>query len=97
MPSVMAFLYFMIDSILGLISLSAILHGLLGLLVSLDVINRHNGFLNDFRRLLEAVTAPFLRPIRRVVPPLGGFDVSPVLLVVTIGGVRMFLLPALFG
>jgi YggT family protein len=93
---VIAFLHFMIDAVLGLISMSVVVHGLLGLLASLEVINRNNAFLNDLRRMLEAVTAPFLRPIRRVVPPLGGYDVSPILLVLTIAGVRMFLLPAIF-
>ncbi|MDB4929618.1 MAG: hypothetical protein JWM10_2102 [Myxococcaceae bacterium] len=92
----MAFLHFMIDAVLGLISMSVVVHGLLGLLASLEVINRNNAFLNDLRRLLEAVTAPFLRPIQRVVPPLGGYDVSPILLVLTIAGVRMYLLPAIF-
>lgn len=32
--------------------------------------------------VFDALTRPFLRPIRRVVPPLGGVDLSPLVLIV---------------
>jgi YggT family protein len=32
--------------------------------------------------LLDALTRPFLRPIRRVVPPLANVDLSPLVLIV---------------
>ena len=33
-------------------------------------------------RFLNKATEPFLAPLRRIVPPLGGLDVSPMLLLV---------------
>jgi YggT family protein len=33
---------------------------------------------NAFKRVLWAVTDPLLEPIRRVVPPMGQFDVTPI-------------------
>jgi YggT family protein len=44
------------------------------------------GLLDDIQRVLMRVTEPVLAPVRRVLPPLGGLDLSPlvVLLVVQI-------------
>ncbi len=36
------------------------------------------------RRSLDQIVEPMLAPIRRLVPPLGGFDFSPIVLLVLI-------------
>jgi len=33
---------------------------------------------NEFKRVLFALTDPVLEPLRRVVPPLGMFDITPI-------------------
>ena len=35
---------------------------------------------SEFCRFLYAVTEPVMRPFRRLIPPMGGFDLSPILL-----------------
>ncbi len=40
--------------------------------------------LHPLRRTLDSIVEPMLSPIRRLIPPLGGFDFSPVVLVVLI-------------
>jgi YggT family protein len=46
--------------------------------------------------LLNALTFPFLRPIRRVIPPIGGtLDLSPLVVIVLAQVVQMTLLPLL--
>ncbi|MBV8030141.1 MAG: YggT family protein [Betaproteobacteria bacterium] len=37
---------------------------------------------SPFTPALQAMTAPFLRPFRRWIPPVGGFDLTPLVLVV---------------
>lgn len=37
---------------------------------------------SPFAPVLDALTRTFLRPLRRVIPPLGGFDLSPLVLLV---------------
>ena len=37
---------------------------------------------NTFKRVLWAVTDPILEPLRRVIPPMGMFDISPVVALV---------------
>ncbi len=39
---------------------------------------------NPVRSTLDAIVNPLLAPIRRVLPPLGGFDFSPLLLIILI-------------
>jgi YggT family protein len=34
--------------------------------------------------VLDALTRPFLRPLRRYVPPVGNFDLTPLVLVVLV-------------
>jgi|PlaIllAssembly_1097288.scaffolds.fasta_scaffold307275_2 YggT family protein len=36
------------------------------------------------RRTLDSVVEPMLAPIRRILPPIGGFDFSPIVLLVII-------------
>ena len=39
---------------------------------------------NPIARFIESVTEPVLSRIRAVVPPIGGFDVSPLLLLLAL-------------
>jgi YggT family protein len=39
---------------------------------------------------LNAVTEPMLRPLRRIVPRLGGVDLSPIVLILLLGFIRVF-------
>lgn len=42
-------------------------------------------------RIIRMLTDPMLRPIRRVLPVVGGFDFAPMVLLVLIGFLRRFL------
>jgi YggT family protein len=44
------------------------------------VINLHNPFVRQVAYILAQLTEPLLDPIRRVLPSLGGLDISPVIL-----------------
>ena len=39
---------------------------------------------NQIRMLLDRIVNPMLNPLRRVIPPLGGIDFSPVVLIILI-------------
>ena len=39
---------------------------------------------HPIRSFLDKIVDPMLNPIRRIVPPLGGFDFSPVVLILII-------------
>jgi len=50
---------------------------------------------HPFKRALDNVVEPLLSPIRRVVPPLGMIDFSPVVLIIAIQIVQWILISVL--
>lgn len=52
---------------------------------------------NNFRVFLDRIVNPLLVPIRRVVPPLGMIDFSPVVLIILIQVVEWILISILSG
>lgn len=48
-------------------------------LVAFNVINLYNGFVRSLMRVLSALTEPVFRLVRKVVPPIGGLDLSPLI------------------
>ncbi|MDB5541852.1 MAG: YggT family protein [Devosia sp.] len=61
-------------------------------LISFNVINTRNQFVASVWRVLNQITDPILKPIRRVVPPMGGLDLSPLIVFIII-----FFLQSLIG
>ena|SRR5687767_2332321 len=53
-------------------------------LISFNVINTRNQFVATVWRILNQITEPILKPIRRVIPPVGGLDLSPIVVFVII-------------
>ena len=49
-------------------------------LLAFNVINYSNPFVRSIWQAIGAVTEPFLKPIRRMMPSLGGLDISPIIL-----------------
>ena len=50
-------------------------------LIAFNVINPYNQFVRSLWMVLNALTEPLLRPIRRWMPDLGGIDISPMVLI----------------
>jgi YggT family protein len=60
-------------------------------LVAFNVINARNQVVATIGSVLQQLTEPALRPIRRFVPNLGGVDISPVILILLIYFIQMVL------
>lgn len=58
-----------------------IIQAVLSWLVAFGVVNTQNRFVYTVGDMLNRLTEPALRPIRRVLPDLGGIDISPVVLI----------------
>lgn len=53
-------------------------------LIAFNVVNTRNQVVHMVGEFLYRVTEPLLRPIRSMLPHLGGIDVSPVILILII-------------
>jgi YggT family protein len=53
-------------------------------LVAFNVVNSRNQFVAMIGDFLYRITEPVLRPIRNMLPSLGGIDVSPVVVILII-------------
>lgn len=54
------------------------------------------GTYNPVTSVLFSLTEPVLRPVRRVIPPISGFDLSPLVAILGLQVIRMLVMP-LFG
>lgn len=46
---------------------------------------------NPIVRLLRQATDPILEPARRIIPPIGGLDISPIVVILILQGLQMLL------
>jgi YggT family protein len=97
MAAIVGFVFFIINSLLGLLILALVITAILSWLVAFDVVNLRNNAVRQIYYGLERVTEPLLAPIRRFVPSLGGVDLSFIILFLIIQGVRNYLVPAAYA
>ena len=86
-----------LNGLITLIIFAIIGSAIMSWLVAFNVVNPRNDVVRMLLRFLEAVTRPFLWPIQRVIPPLGGVDISPVIAILVLTSAQRFLLPWLAG
>ena len=53
-------------------------------LVAFGVLNTRNDVVYRALDILNRITDPILRPIRRLIPPMGGLDLSPMIVLLII-------------
>jgi YggT family protein len=70
----------LIDEVINIYTWVVIASAIMSWLVAFGVINVRNQFIRVVVDLLYRLTEPLLRPIRRILPNLGGVDISPVIL-----------------
>lgn len=58
-------------------------------LIGFNVINRHNKFVDAVWRTCLGLTEPLLRPIRNMLPSLGGIDISPIVLLIGLNALQI--------
>ena len=77
-------LFILIDTALELYMWLVIIWVIMSWLISFNIVNTHNQVIHAVNGFLHRITEPALRQIRRVVPLIGGFDITPVVLILLI-------------
>jgi YggT family protein len=93
-------LFLVIDLALELYIWIVIAMAIFSWLVAFNVVNTRNPVVHMIGDFLYRITEPALRPIRNVMPNLGGIDISPVILFLIIIFIRyviaLYILPNVF-
>ncbi|MDC7785794.1 YggT family protein [Rhodoplanes sp. TEM] len=84
-----------ISTLLTLYVYILIASAVLSWLIAFNVVNTRNQAVSVIGEFLYRITEPVLRPIRRVMPDLGGIDISPVIIILVIFFIQSVILPNL--
>ena len=68
-----------------------IIGAILSWLIAFNILNTSNQVVYTIVDFLYRITEPALRPIRKVIPNLGGIDISPVILILGLIFLQMVL------
>lgn len=77
--------------------LLTLLAGLITLILLARVILNLTAAASGAARALTRLTDPLLTPVRRVLPPLGGRDFSPLVVILLIWVIEEFIVRVIFG
>ncbi|AXK82517.1 YggT family protein [Pseudolabrys taiwanensis] len=81
----------LIDTIIDIYIWIMIASAVLSWLIAFNVVNTRNPIVNNIGEFLYRVTEPALRPIRNMLPNLGGIDISPVILIILLLFLKQFI------
>ena len=96
----MSSIRWLLDTIIWIYLVLVIAAAVMSWLIAFDVLNTRSRIVYQVIDFLNRVTEPALRPIRRILPNLGGIDVSPIILLLIIFFIQrvivLYLYPAVF-
>ena len=82
-------IFYLALQILKIYSYVVIANVVISWLVSFNVLNTQNRFVYSILEFTYKLTEPFLNRIRRFIPNLGAFDISPIILLLLIWFIEM--------
>jgi YggT family protein len=88
MTSLLQILLLVLDVVWWII----ILHVIMSWLISFNVLNRNQPFVWQVWSGLERLLEPVYGPIRRILPSMGGLDLSPIVAIIAIYAIRIVLI-----
>jgi len=97
MHALLNFSYSIVQGLLGLIEFFIIANAIMSWLIAFDIVNMRNQAISQIARGLDALTRPLLRPVQRLLPSMGGIDISPVIVILVIEAARNYLIGPFFG
>jgi YggT family protein len=84
-------LFQIVGYLISLVVTLVIVQFVLSLLISFNVVNTHNQFVDAVWRAVNALLDPILNPIRKIMPDTGAIDFSPMALIVGLQIIKIIL------
>ncbi len=84
----MFFLFSIISFFVQLYILVIIIQVAMSWLIAFEIINEKNEAAQNLTALLHKLTDPVFKPLRKYVPPIGGIDMTPLIVII---GLQLFM------
>lgn len=81
----------LLTTVLGLYLWVIIIDAILSWLIAFDVVNTRNKLVGTIADGTNRLTTPALAPIRKIIPSLGGMDITPVILIIGIQFIQTYI------
>jgi YggT family protein len=86
-PRAMSFVFlnpliWLVDTVLGLYTFVIIAAVVSSWLIAFGVLNTANHLVRQIVHVLNALTDPLFRRVRKIIPPIGGLDLSPIVVLI---------------
>jgi YggT family protein len=88
---------YFLDPALGILQIILIAYMIFSWLIAFNVVNLRNPFMGQIYSLCASIVEPILTPIRRVIPPLGGFDMAFLVFFILLVWAKGYLVPLLYN
>ena len=88
----MGLLIYLINMGFDIYTVIIILQIAISWLVVFEVINTGNPQAQRLMTLLEKATDPVYKPLRKYVPPIGGIDITPIIVLLGLGFLRSLII-----
>ena len=86
-PILNALLY-IFNTIVDLYIFVVIIAVVVSWLIAFGVLNTYNANARTLVRVLDALTRPVFRPVQRILPSIGGLDLTPLIVVIALQVIR---------
>ncbi len=87
----MGFILSLIGLAIHIFILIIIIQVIVSWLIAFDVINENNEQAQNLMGLLHRATDPVFKPVRKYVPPVGGIDLTPLIVIVALTALESLL------
>lgn len=92
----MYFLAYLIGTAVHIYVLIIIIQVIVSWLIAFEMINSENEAAKNLIQLLKKATDPVYKPIRKYVPPIGGIDLTPLIVIIGLQVLTALILPILY-
>ncbi|WP_031553491.1 YggT family protein [Parvularcula oceani] len=93
----MAVIAYIVNALIDLYIIILIVTIIASWLVAFGIVNRNNQIVDAILRTCYGLTEPVLRPVRNMLPSMGGIDISPIFVFIGLRAIQLGLNNYVFG
>lgn len=79
---------YVFNTVVGIYEFIIVLAVLSSWLIAFGVLSMRNDLARSLVNMLDALTEPVFRRVRRILPPIGGLDLSPIIVFIVLEVIR---------